>query len=86
MFNKVKEVEPLQNYVLLVTFENGVKKYYDLNPLFKKWKVFCDLINISGLYNNVKVDAGGYGISWNDNIDLSSNELWENGKEGQWGF
>ena len=33
--------------------------------------------------NNVKVDAGGYGISWNDNIDLSSNELWENGKEGQ---
>lgn len=24
-----------------------------------------------------------YGISWNDNIDLSSNELWENGKEGQ---
>lgn len=83
MFNKVKEVEPLQNYVLLVTFENGVKKYYDLNPSFKKWKVFCDLINISGLYNNVKVDAGGYGISWNDNIDLSSNELWENGKEGQ---
>lgn len=83
MFNKVKEVEPLQNYVLLVTFENGVKKYYDLNPLLKKWKAFCDLINISGLYNNVKVDAGGYGISWNDNIDLSSNELWENGKEGQ---
>lgn len=83
MFNKVKEVEPLQNYVLLVTFENGVKKYYDLNPLLKKWKVFCDLINISGLYNNVKVDAGGYGISWNDNIDLSSNELWENGKEVQ---
>jgi len=28
----------------------------------------------------VKVDAGGYGISWNDDIDLSEYELWTNGK------
>lgn len=29
--------------------------------------------------HEVKVDAGGYGVSWNDDIDLSCNELWENG-------
>ena len=27
----------------------------------------------------VEVDNGGYGISWNDDIDLSCDELFENG-------
>jgi hypothetical protein len=31
-------------------------------------------------FRQVKVDAGGYGISWSDTIDLSESELWLNGK------
>jgi hypothetical protein len=27
------------------------------------------------------VDAGGFGISWNDDADLSEYELWTNGVE-----
>ena len=27
----------------------------------------------------MEVDAGGYGIVWNDDLDLSCNELYENG-------
>jgi hypothetical protein len=26
-----------------------------------------------------KVDSGGYGISWDDDCDLSENELWTRG-------
>ena len=37
------------------------------------------LSNVKGLFEQVQVDSGGYGISWNDDIDLSCNELWENG-------
>lgn len=29
---------------------------------------------------SVEVDAGGYGIIWNDDIDLSCDELFENGE------
>jgi hypothetical protein len=29
----------------------------------------------------VRVDAGGYGVSWNDDLDLSEDELWVNGVE-----
>lgn len=79
MFYKVKSVEALDNYILLVTFENGILKRYDVKPLFDKWDIFKDLINIPGLFKNVSVDKGGYGIYWNDDIDLSCNELWENG-------
>jgi len=30
-------------------------------------------------FRALHVDAGGYGISWNDDIDLSEYELWTNG-------
>ena len=81
MFYKVKSIEPLDNFILYITFENGVKKYYDLKLIFDKWQEFRVLQNNNVLFSNVKVDAGGYGISWNSNIDLSCNELWNNGVE-----
>ena len=79
MFHKVKTVKPLANYMLEVTFEDDTMKYYDVSNLFEKWEVFEDLRKIEGLFEQVIVDKGGYGISWNDAIDLSCNELWENG-------
>jgi len=80
MFYKIKSVRALQNYILEITFENSEIKYYDVKPLFKKWIVFEKLKNMQGLFQQVKVDAGGYGVSWNDEIDLSCNELYINGK------
>lgn len=79
MFYKVKHVQPLDNYKLLVTFENDIKKIYDVSQLFSKFDVFNQLRNIKGLFYQVKVDIGGFGISWNNEIDLSCNELWNNG-------
>lgn len=83
MFNKVETVIPKKGFILLIKFETGTTKYYDIKPLFDKWEVFNSLRNIPGLYNQVKVDSGGYGVSWNDEIDLACDELWENGIEVQ---
>ena len=79
MFHKVKSVKSLDNYILEIVFENNIIKYYDVSKLFEKWTVFKKLKTINGLFNQVKVDDGGYGVSWNEEIDLSCNELWENG-------
>ena len=81
MFHKVKSVTPEKDLKLLVQFSEGVTKRYDVIPLLKKWDVFCALQNIPELFDRVQVDAGGYGVYWNDDIDLSCNELWENGVE-----
>lgn len=81
MFYKIKKVEPLDNFILYVTFQNDVKKYYDLKLLFDKWQEFKILQDNIKLFFNVKVDNGGYGVSWNEELDLSCNELWENGKD-----
>ena len=79
MFHKVKSVKCLDNYILEIVFEKNIIKYYDVSKLFEKWTVFKQLKTINGLFEQVKVDTGGYGISWNEEIDLSCNELWENG-------
>lgn len=78
MFHKVNNVSPLKNYRLSVHFWDGVTKIYDVKPLFKKWPVFNELKK-NGLFEKVHVDAGGFGVSWNDEIDLSCDELWEGG-------
>ena len=38
------------------------------------------LIHNDAFFKSVKVDSGGYGISWNDDVDLSEYELWVNGE------
>lgn len=77
---KIKSVEPLNNYRLSVVFLNGEKKEYDIKPLFEQIEDFKLLQHITGLFEQVTVDVGGYGICWNDNIDLSCNELYLHGK------
>ena len=79
MFHKIEKVKPLNNYILEITFQDNTIKYYDVSTLFEKWHVFQNLMTEKGLFEQVQVDKGGYGISWNDEIDLSCNELWENG-------
>ena len=68
MFHKVKNVAALDNYLLSVSFVEGVTKIYDVKPLFKKWDVF-NRLKEGHLFYDVQVDQGGYGVSWNDDID-----------------
>lgn len=78
MFHKIKNVLPKEDLIIEVEFENEVKKQYDIKKIISKWKVFEDLKN-KELFLKVKVDQGGYGIIWNENIDLSCEEIWQNG-------
>ena len=80
MFHKVKAVNALPDYRLSVQFAEGVTKIYDVKPLFSKWLPFKALENAPELFSSVEVDTGGYGIVWNDDLDLSCDELFENGE------
>ncbi len=77
MFPKIKSIQPLEGKKLLVTFDNDVKKIYDCASLLSE-DAFYPLKD-EALFRNVKIDPGGYGISWNEEIDLSEAELWING-------
>lgn len=79
MFHKIKSVASLPDFKLSVQFSEGVTRLYDMKPLFKRLPVFKQLENDPAEFAGVSVDVGGYGIIWNDELDLSCDELWDNG-------
>lgn len=76
---RVKEVKPIGDMLLNVTFDNGIKKRYDIRQLIPQFPIYKELENAS-LFNLVSVDCGGCAIAWNSDIDISECELWENGE------
>ena len=80
MFHKIKNISALPDYRLNVQFLEGCTKIYDAKPLFERFPIFCELKD-PHLFSDVTVDVGGHGIVWNDDLDLSCDELWENGVE-----
>ena len=85
MFHKIKNVYPLSGYRLSVQFVEGCTKIYDMNPIFDSIPLFAELMD-EHLFCDVAVDVGGHGIVWNDDLDISCDELWENGVEVQTPF
>lgn len=78
-YPKVRHVEPLLNRQLFVTFQDGTDQVYDCLPLLQQASFVA--LEDDALFRRVKIDDGGYGISWNDAIDLSEAELWLRGRQ-----
>ena len=77
MFHKIKTVFALPEYKLSVQFSEGITKIYDMKPLMERSPLLAEFNDTE--FACVCVDVGGYGIVWNDDLDLSCDELWENG-------
>ena len=86
MFHKIKSVTALEDHILSVQFSEGITKRYDVKPLFDKYPMFLPLKEDTALFSSVEVDVGGYGIIWNDDIDIACDELFYNGETIQTPF
>ncbi|MCU7584082.1 DUF2442 domain-containing protein [Adlercreutzia muris] len=78
MFHKLISIYPLSNFRLLGFFPGQEARLYDMGKLIEEHPAFAPLRN-DDLFRDVRIDAGGYGISWSDEIDLSSSEIYECG-------
>ncbi len=79
MLHKITAAAPLPGLHLLVHFSSGEAREYDLSALPERFPAFRALQTVPGLFELVRVDAGGYGVSWNDDLDLSAEELYSHG-------
>ena len=79
MFHKITSLATLPDFVLLVGFQNGEYKQFDLKPYIDKYQPFRSLKDINGLYEQAKIDVGGFGIVWNDDLDVSAEGIYEQG-------
>ena len=68
----VKSVKPQEDYCLLLTFENGEKRVFDLKPYFEK-SVFRQLKNMA-LFQTARVVSGS--VEWQGDVDLSYDTLY----------
>ncbi|MCI5165254.1 MAG: DUF2442 domain-containing protein [Candidatus Electrothrix sp. GM3_4] len=78
-YPKVRSVKAIDNHILIVEFDNNQKKQYDVAPLLEK-EMFSPLKN-TALFKAVRVEQGGWAVSWNNAIDLSEFELWSHGNK-----
>ncbi len=77
-FHRIRSVVVQETYWLKVLFSEGTEKRYDLRQL-ERYPAFNLLFRYPAFIRAVKVDSGGYGVSWNDHIDIAAEELWDNG-------
>ena len=81
MTHRLKSVKVKNELTLLVVFQNGVEKIYDVRMLYQGFPQFRVFETDKSLFQQVQVDVGGYGISWNESLDLDAEDLWEDGVE-----
>ncbi len=86
MFHKIKNVVALPDFRLSVQFVEGETKIYDMQQVIQTLKPFAFFKEHPETFEDVRVDVGGYGVVWNDELDLSCDELWDNGVSVQTPF
>ena len=79
IFHKIKSVGTINDSILIAQFEDGICKMYDVKQLLRSYPVFEKLLENKKLFRSVHIEGSGFGIVWNDEFDLSCNEIWENG-------
>ena len=77
MYLAIKNVEPLINYNLILTFENGEKRQFDMKPLLDNG-IFKDLKDLS-MFRTVKISFDT--IQWDNEADLDPEYLFINSKK-----
>ena len=80
MLPRIKSVKPMDNYRLLVVFEDGVTVMYDVGEDIDSIPSYRDLQTIHGLFQQVQIDQSKTCIYWNENIDLPSDTIREYGR------
>lgn len=77
MYLAVIEVKPLEDYKLLLTFENGEKRTFDMKPYLDKG-IFRELKD-EKIFRTVRVCFDS--IEWSNEADIDPEVLYEDSME-----
>lgn len=73
MYLSVVHVEPLENYQLLLKFENNEERMFDVTPYLERGK-YTELKDVR-LFNSVRICFDS--IQWANNLDLDPEFLYQ---------
>lgn len=75
-YPRIHKAKAANDTTLIIQFTNQEIKKYDIRHLLDI-PMFSPLRQ-SALFKNFQIEPGGYGIIWNEDIDISEYELWRN--------
>lgn len=78
---KIKSVFPLEKNTFLISFQDDSVKKYSLQDLVGTDRRFAPVLNNGDIFRSVKVEVGGYGICWGENLCISREKLYTVGKK-----
>jgi len=80
MIPRIKTLAALDNFLLAVEFDDGLKVIYDVKEDIDTLPTFRALQEVYGLFKQVQLDSSRTCVYWNDEIDLASDSIYEFGK------
>ena len=80
MIKRIRELQPMPDYQLLVRFDDGKQVLYDVKDDIKTLPGYSLLCEVEGLFQNVRLDESRTCIYWTDEIDLPSDVIYEYGE------
>ena len=79
MIPRIKDIQTLDDFILLVEFDDGKKVKYDVKDDIRTLADFKVLESEYGLFQNVQLDSSRTYIYWTDRVDLPSDTILEYG-------
>ena len=78
MIQRISSIQPLPNYMLSVSFDDGKKVLYDVKEDMAL-PGYQLLREVTGLFQQARLDKSRTCVYWNDEIDLPSDTIYEYG-------
>ncbi len=80
MYPRIKYLEPCEDYLLHVVFDDGTAVLYDVKEDIQVLPGYQALVSIHGLFRQVQLDESRTCVYWNDDIDIPSDAIYQYGK------
>lgn len=76
----LKYVIPMAGYELICCFKNGETKIFNMEIIFEKYPEF-NVLKEGDLFFKAHADLGGLCVTFNDELDLSEETLYQHGRK-----
>ena len=78
MHKIITKINIQDNLIICATFADGEVVSFNVEELFEKYPVFR-ILKDKTIFDTIKLDGMGYGVYWNDDLDLSSDGIYNRG-------
>lgn len=78
---RIEDIVLLENFCLLVFFRDGMVRKCDLKAYFEQTPAFGILLRKEEYFYQAQMQTGGYGVTWDVNMNISDSQLYRMGKK-----